>query len=72
LKKPIALEVNGVFHYPRNSTKELGKEAIKKRVLEELEGYKNLTIPYSDWYILENDKKKGYLSDCIQLVSEFQ
>ena len=33
LKSPIALEVNGVYHYPRNSETPLGKERIKARIL---------------------------------------
>jgi hypothetical protein len=34
LKRPIAVEVNGLFHYPRNSELPLGKDLIKTRFLE--------------------------------------
>lgn len=29
LTRPIAIEVNGVHHYPRNSTNPLGKDLFK-------------------------------------------
>lgn len=29
LKKPLAVEVNGVYHYPRNSEDKLGKDKFK-------------------------------------------
>jgi very-short-patch-repair endonuclease len=44
-KVKIAIEVNGVFHYPRNSEEPLGKDVIKRRVIEK-NGYKVITIPY--------------------------
>jgi hypothetical protein len=48
----IAVEVNGVYHYSRNAEDPLGKDVIKKRVLEQ-RGYKVMVIPYFEWYILE-------------------
>lgn len=39
LTSPIAIEVNGVYHYPRNSEKEIGKDKLKKKILEGIEGY---------------------------------
>ena len=29
----LAVEVNGVYHYPRNSEEPLGKDVIKNRIL---------------------------------------
>ena len=34
LQKPIAIEVNGVNHYARNSELNLGSDIIKKMILE--------------------------------------
>ena len=33
LKKPIAIEVNGLHHYPRNSEQPLGKDLLKAKIL---------------------------------------
>ena len=41
----IAVEVNGVFHYARNSEEPLGRDVAKKRTLEK-RGYKVMVIPY--------------------------
>ena len=30
----LAVEVNGVYHYPRNSEEPLGKDIIKNRIIE--------------------------------------
>jgi len=30
----LAVEVNGVYHYPRNSEEPFGKDIIKNRILE--------------------------------------
>ncbi len=49
----IGVEVNGVFHFARNSEDPLGKDVIKHRILEK-HGYKMLVIPYYHWYILED------------------
>jgi len=38
LKSPIALEVNGVYHYPRNSEIPLGKDRIKQTILTSIDG----------------------------------
>ena len=50
----LAIEVNGVYHYPRNSEESLGRDILKVRLLEEKFGYSVLTIPYYEWTILEN------------------
>jgi len=44
-KVKVAIEVNGVFHYSRNSEDPLGKDVLKRRILEK-RGYKVITIPY--------------------------
>jgi len=56
----IVVEVNGIYHYPRNSTEMLGWDELKKWTLEAL-GYKYIAIPYFDWNILENDWKPNYI-----------
>jgi hypothetical protein len=33
LERPLAIEVNGVHHYPRNAKIALGKDNIKKKIL---------------------------------------
>ena len=52
LPKEIAVEVNGVYHYARNSELPLGKDIIKLKLLTKL-NYEVITIPYYDWAILE-------------------
>ena len=42
----IAVEVNGVYHYARNSEDPLGKDVIKHRILEKQSGLKVMVIPY--------------------------
>lgn len=67
LSEPLAIEVNGVFHYARNSELILGKDRLKQKVLKRL-GYKepgSLIIPYYDWVILEDAKRKPYLEHSI-------
>ena len=59
------IEVNGVHHYPRNSENCLGRDVIKKRILEN-EGYIVISIPYYHWYILEDKLKPKYLLDVIE------
>lgn len=66
LEKPLAIEVNGVHHYPRNSEDPIGKDLLKEKVLVENEGFCVLTIPYFAWYILENDQRAPYLKSCIE------
>ena len=63
----IAIEVNGVFHYPRNSEEPLGKDVVKKKTLERL-GYKVMVIPYFQWYILEDSQKHKFLQDVLENV----
>ena len=66
LEKPICVEVNGVFHYPRNSEEPLGKERMKERILTELEGMQMLTLPYYDTVLLEDDAARAkYTHACI-------
>ena len=64
----LAVEANGVFHFPRNSEDPLGRDVIKKRVLERRAGFKVLTVPYFHWYILEDRQKVGYLRDSVELT----
>ncbi len=52
LLKEIAVEINGVYHYARNSELPLGKDIIKRKLLTNL-NYEVITIPYYDWAILE-------------------
>lgn len=61
----IAVEVNGVFHYSRNSEEPLGKDVLKRRTLEKY-GYKVLVVPYFHWYILEDSQKAAFLKDVIE------
>ena len=35
LNTPIAIEVNGQYHYPRNSEQLLGKDIIKAKIIQE-------------------------------------
>ena len=53
----MAVEVNGVYHYPRNSEEPLGKDVIKNSILHKQSDMKVLTIPYYQWYILEEAQK---------------
>jgi hypothetical protein len=53
----LAVEVNGVYHYPRNSEEPLGKDVIKNSILQRQSDMKVLTIPYYHWYILEEAQK---------------
>ena len=67
LAEPLVVEVNGVFHYARNSEMMLGRDALKQKALKQL-GYKepgSLIIPYFDWTVLENAKRKPYLEHSI-------
>ena len=61
----LAVEVNGVFHYSRNSEEPLGKDVVKKRILEK-RGHKVIVIPYFQWYILEDAQKPMFLRDIIE------
>ena len=67
MAEPLVVEVNGVFHYARNSELMLGRDALKQKALKQL-GYKepgSLIIPYFDWTVLENAKRKPYLEHSI-------
>lgn len=61
----IACEVNGVFHYSRNSEETLGKDKIKQGILAK-QGYQILVIPYYQWVILEEKQKSQFLKDVIE------
>lgn len=63
LERPLCLECNGPWHYPRNSEEPYGKDILKKRLLGRMQ---YLSIPYFDWAILGDQKaKEAYLKDCI-------
>lgn len=64
LEREIAIEVNGVFHYARNSEMLLGKDIIKQRLLSKL-GYQVMTVSYFDWAILEVKDRRSYLETMI-------
>ena len=64
LASPIAIEVNGAYHYSRNSEKPLGKDLVKAKILCS-EGLQVLVLPYFDLYILEDAARTGYISDCL-------
>ena len=67
LEQDLVIEVNGVFHYARNSEQLLGRDILKQKALDRL-GYKppgSLIIPYYDWVILEDTKRKPYLEHSI-------
>ncbi|CDW89896.1 UNKNOWN [Stylonychia lemnae] len=62
----IAIEVNGVYHYSRNSENQMGRDKIKTKILENL-GYFVVDVPYYHWYIVEDAKKEEFLRDKIRL-----
>lgn len=62
----IAVEVNGVFHFSRNAEEPLGKDVIKRGIIERRAGYKVMVIPYYEWYILEEGQKASFLRDVIE------
>ena len=50
----LVIEVDGLYHYPRNSEKPLGKNLLKFRALERSGYHKNsFSVPYFAWIILE-------------------
>ena len=51
-EKHLVVEVNGVFHYPRNSEECLGKDVMKTKALERC-GYLSIMLPYYNWTLLE-------------------
>ena len=65
--KGLVIEVDGVFHYPRNSEIPLGKNVIKFKALKALGYHTNsLAIPYYNWAILESKQRKPYLKMVIE------
>eukprot|EP00347_Sterkiella_histriomuscorum_P011150 403373570 len=66
----IAIEVNGVYHYARNSERQMGRDKIKQSIIRQnqSEKYKLITIPYFEWALLENQSKSKYLMDLINLA----
>ena len=52
--KGLVIEVDGVFHFARNSEESLGRDVIKFKVLKKL-GYhpESFGVPYFAWAILE-------------------
>lgn len=56
----IAVEVNGLYHYPRNSTNLVGRDQLKKKILKSL-GYTYLDVPYYDWNVVADDQREVYL-----------
>ena len=65
LPTPLALEINGVYHYPRNSQQPLGKDILKEKILTKGEKLDLLTLPYYDLYILEERQKASYIEECV-------
>ena len=63
-KLKLAVEVNGVYHFARNSEDTLGRDVVKHRILK-MHGYQVLVIPYYQWYILEERQKPQFLRDVI-------
>lgn len=65
--KGLVIEVDGVFHFPRNSELPLGKNLIKFKVLKKLGYHSNsFSVPYFDWAILEGSKRRSYLRKLIE------
>lgn len=65
----LAIEVNGVWHYPRNSMSLLGKDILKKKILEtynpnikDVDKITYVEIPYYDWNVLENSQRSSWLA----------
>lgn len=52
----LVIEVDGVYHFPRNSEDHLGKNTIKFKSLKKL-GYhvESFGVPYYAWAILEEN-----------------
>ena len=55
-QKGLVIEVDGVYHFPRNSEEQYGKGTIKLKVLKKL-GYhvQSFGVPYYAWAILEQN-----------------
>ena len=65
--KGLVIEVDGVYHFPRNSEEHLGKNMIKFNVLKKL-GYhvESFGVPYYAWVILEERQRRPYLIELIR------
>lgn len=61
----VAVEVNGVFHFSRNSEEPLGKDILKRRTLES-KGHKVMVVSYYEWCILEDAQKSAFLKDVLE------
>ena len=60
--KGLVIEVDGVYHYPRNSEDPLGKNLLKFRTFKSLGYHSNsFAVPYYAWAILEGSKRRSYL-----------
>jgi len=61
------IEVDGVFHYARNSEEPLGKNILKFKNLTAL-GYhsRSFAVPYFEWAILEGRQRRPYLQKLIE------
>lgn len=60
LPREIVLEVNGLYHYPRNSEEPLGRDCLKHKALRQL-GYDTCRVPYFDWAILPDSARVSYV-----------
>ena len=61
-QRPLSIEVNGVYHYARNSEEPLGKDILKQMTLQQLGYHPNsFSIPYYEWAILENAQRKPFI-----------
>lgn len=66
LKTAVALEVDGPYHYPRNSQETTGQYVLKHKILRTREGLQVLQLPYFDLLILEDKQRTSYVLDCLQ------
>ena len=61
------IEVDGPYHYPRNSEEPLGKNILKFRALGRLGYHKNsFAVPYYNWAILEQRQRKDYIQALVE------
>lgn len=58
LNRKIAVEVDGPFHFTRNTTEPLGMSILKRRVLEG-RGWIVVNVPHFVWASLQNTKKRS-------------
>eukprot|EP00884_Botryococcus_braunii_P019242 jgi/Botrbrau1/6000/Bobra.104_1s0029.2 len=67
-KGPVAVEVDGPYHFTSNTLKPLGSTVLRERMLLEY-GYQLVSIPYYEYYLLENYYTKSvYLAKRLQSV----